>query len=124
MKLEQYRTLWGVLDLTDGEAARSPVHTFDEAIAEFANEGYDGVELPLKLALHIGIDHVKALLIKYHMGCTIQVQPCTSKCIDENSSFFENQKSVDFNALTLSLIPSLIRTLTLTLILTLTLTYP
>ncbi len=50
MKLEQYRTLWGVLDLTDGEAARSPVHTFDEAIAELANEGYDGVELPLKLA--------------------------------------------------------------------------
>jgi hypothetical protein len=62
MKLEQYRTLWGVLDLTGGEAARSPVHTFDEAIAELANEGYDGVELPLKLVLHIGMDHVKVCI--------------------------------------------------------------
>ena len=37
MKLEQYRTMWGVIDETDGSLARSPVHTIEEAVTKLAS---------------------------------------------------------------------------------------
>ena len=56
MKLRVYRTLWGVLQETDGDKAGSPVPGLEEAIAEIARIGYDGVEVPLKCILHLGKD--------------------------------------------------------------------
>ena len=56
MKLKVYRTLWGVLQETDGDKAGSPVLGLEEAMAEIARLGYDGVELPLKCILHLGKD--------------------------------------------------------------------
>lgn len=73
MRLEQYRTLWGVIDETDGRLARSPVRTVDEAIPELARLGYDGVEIPFKLILHIGKDKFKSLLKDHSLKCTIMI---------------------------------------------------
>ena len=56
MKLKVYRTLWGVLQETDGDKAGSPVPGLEEAMAEIARLGYDGVEVPLKCILHLGKD--------------------------------------------------------------------
>ena len=56
MKLKVYRTLWGVLQETDGDKAGSPVLGLEEAMAEIGRLGYDGVELPLKCILHLGKD--------------------------------------------------------------------
>ena len=56
MKLKVYRTLWGVLQETDGDKAGSPVLGLEQAMAEIARLGYDGVELPLKCILHLGKD--------------------------------------------------------------------
>lgn len=73
MKLEMYRTMWGVVDDTDGELARSPVHTPEEAFAALAAQGYDGIEAPLKLLLHWGVERSKALLKKHKLKCTIMI---------------------------------------------------
>ena len=74
MKLRVFRTLWGVLAETDGDKvdislvgrnifrfyleiffpAGSPVPVLEDALAEVARLGYDGVELPLKCILHLG----------------------------------------------------------------------
>lgn len=73
MKLEQYRTLWGVIDEADGRLARSPFRTLEEALAEIARLGYDGIEFPFKMALHLGKERVKALLQKHGLKCTIMI---------------------------------------------------
>ena len=54
MKLRVYRTLWGVLKETDGDKAGSPFLELEEALAEIARLGYDGVEVPLKCILYLG----------------------------------------------------------------------
>ena len=56
MKLEVYRTLWGVLAETDGDKAGSPVLDLEEALREISRLGYNGVELPLKCIFFLGKD--------------------------------------------------------------------
>jgi sugar phosphate isomerase/epimerase len=76
MKLEQYRCLWGVFDVDgddSGTLARSPFQTFDQAIPEIARLGFDGVELPFKMILHIGKEHFKTMLKKHNLKCTITI---------------------------------------------------
>jgi sugar phosphate isomerase/epimerase len=73
MKLEQYRTTWGVIDATDGILAHSPLHTFEEMAREVAKLGYDGIEIPFKCALHLGKDKVKEALKEHGLKCTIMV---------------------------------------------------
>lgn len=73
MKLEQYRTLWGVIDATDGQLARSPHHTLEQAVPELARLGYDGVEIPFKLILHIGKEKFRGLLQQHGLKCTIMI---------------------------------------------------
>lgn len=73
MKLEQYRTLWGNIDDADGQLARSPHRTFDTLIPELASLGYDGIECPLKMILHIGKDKFKSMLKQYGLKCTIMI---------------------------------------------------
>ena len=102
MKLEQYRTLWGVIDVADGEPAKSPHHTFEEvhsaicvhdssrrvashriashctALQRVGGQvmpvlkglGYDGIELPFKLLLHIGPDKVHPVAFFLSVACT------------------------------------------------------
>ena len=73
MRLEQYRTTWGILDATDGQLAKSPVHTFEEAAKAIKELGYDGMEIPLKQCLFFGVDHVKRVLETYELKCTIMI---------------------------------------------------
>jgi sugar phosphate isomerase/epimerase len=73
MKLEQYRTLWGNIDETDGLLARSPYRTIEQVIPELKALGYDGIEIPYKCAHHLGIERMKALLAANSMKCTIMV---------------------------------------------------
>ena len=46
--------MWGVLKETDGDKAGSPFLELEEALAEIARLGYDGVEVPLKCILYLG----------------------------------------------------------------------
>jgi sugar phosphate isomerase/epimerase len=48
MKLNTFRTLWGVLKSTDGNLARSPHTQLEPALRHIKELGYDGVELTLK----------------------------------------------------------------------------
>eukprot|EP00931_Biecheleriopsis_adriatica_P011594 TRINITY_DN112676_c0_g1_i1.p1 TRINITY_DN112676_c0_g1~~TRINITY_DN112676_c0_g1_i1.p1 ORF type:complete len:365 (-),score=61.11 TRINITY_DN112676_c0_g1_i1:137-1231(-) len=73
MKLEQYRTLWGVVDETDGRLARSPFTNLEDALAEIAQLGYDGIECPLKCFLYFGKERVKKLLKQHSLKCTIMI---------------------------------------------------
>lgn len=73
MKLEQYRTLWGVIDESDGMLARSPFRTFEQAIPEIARLGYDGIEICMKMILHIGKARFSSLLKQHGLKCTIMV---------------------------------------------------
>jgi len=73
MKLEMYRSLWGVIDATDGQLAHSPCHTLDDACAALSKLGYDGIELPFKCSLFLGKEHFKATLKKYNLKCTIMI---------------------------------------------------
>lgn len=73
MKLAQYRTLWGTIDVADGDLARSPHRTFEQVIPELARLGYDGIEIPFKLALYIGADKVRAALAQHNLKCNIMV---------------------------------------------------
>mmetsp|Transcript_130701 Transcript_130701/g.279499 ORF Transcript_130701/g.279499 Transcript_130701/m.279499 type:complete len:375 (-) Transcript_130701:27-1151(-) len=73
MRLEQYRTLWGVIDMADGDLARSPFRTFEQAIPEIARLGYAGIEIPFKLILGIGKEKVKTLLKEHGLKCTIMI---------------------------------------------------
>jgi sugar phosphate isomerase/epimerase len=73
MKLEQYRTMWGNIDITDGELAHSPYRNFEELIPELARLGYDGIECPFKCLLHIGKDKVKSLLKQHGMKISIMI---------------------------------------------------
>lgn len=52
MKLRHFRGLWGAIRCTDGDLARSPHLTMNTLFPALKRLGYDGVELPLKLALH------------------------------------------------------------------------
>lgn len=73
MRLEQYRTLWGVIDEFEGELARSPHHSVDTAIPHLAELGYDGIELPFKLALYIGPEKLKTMLSQHDMALTLSI---------------------------------------------------
>lgn len=73
MRLEQYRTLWGTIDDTDGNLARSPFRNLEQVIPELAKLGYDGIELPFKLILHTGKEKFKSLLREHKLKCTIMI---------------------------------------------------
>eukprot|EP00929_Paragymnodinium_shiwhaense_P003850 TRINITY_DN104535_c0_g1_i1.p1 TRINITY_DN104535_c0_g1~~TRINITY_DN104535_c0_g1_i1.p1 ORF type:complete len:393 (+),score=53.90 TRINITY_DN104535_c0_g1_i1:115-1293(+) len=73
MKLEQYRTLWGNLDCTDGRPARAPFQDIEALIPKLAELGYNGIEAPCKSLLFMGPEKVKALLIKHKMKLTCMV---------------------------------------------------
>lgn len=73
MRLEQYRTLWGTIDDFEGELARSPHRNVDTLIPHLASLGYDGVEMPFKLALYLGPDRLKALLNQHGMRLTLSI---------------------------------------------------
>jgi len=65
MKLRIYRTLWGVTADADGDKAESPKLELEEALAEIARLGYDGVEAPLKFILFSGKERFKSLLAQH-----------------------------------------------------------
>jgi len=67
MKLEQFRTLWGIIDLCQGRDSLSPYHDVEELIPKLAELGYDGIEIPFKLAYHFGAEKLRALLNKHNM---------------------------------------------------------
>lgn len=73
MKLAQYRTLWGNIELCDGVPARSPHRTVDDLFPELARLGYDGVEVPLKVIFFIGKDKFKSLLKQHGLKCNIMI---------------------------------------------------
>ena len=73
MKLEQYRTLWGNIDIFDGLLAGSPHHDIDTLLPHLASLGYDGVEMPFKLALFLGPERLKDLLVQYDMHLTLSI---------------------------------------------------
>jgi hypothetical protein len=73
MKLEQYRTLWGNLDVTDGRLARAPHQTIEQLIPALHEQGYNGIEGPLKCMMHIGTDKIKQLLSERDMKLTAMV---------------------------------------------------
>jgi sugar phosphate isomerase/epimerase len=73
MKLEQYRTLWGNIDIFDGLLAGSPHHDIDTLLPHLASLGYDGVEMPFKLALFLGPERLKSLLTQYDMHLTLSI---------------------------------------------------
>ena len=53
MRLRQFRSLWGMVDATDGLLARTPHHTLEALLPVLARQGYRGVEVPLKFALSL-----------------------------------------------------------------------
>lgn len=73
MRLEQYRTLWGNIDDFDGLLANSPHHDIDTLIPHLATLGYDGIEMPLKLALFLEPDRLKSLLNKHNMLISLSI---------------------------------------------------
>jgi sugar phosphate isomerase/epimerase len=73
MILEQYRTLWGNIDIFDGLLAASPHHDIDTLLPHLASLGYDGVEMPFKLALFLGPERLKDLLKQYDMHLTLSI---------------------------------------------------
>eukprot|EP00446_Apocalathium_sp_SHHI-4_P083637 CAMPEP_0177490638 /NCGR_PEP_ID=MMETSP0369-20130122/31368_1 /TAXON_ID=447022 ORGANISM="Scrippsiella hangoei-like, Strain SHHI-4" /NCGR_SAMPLE_ID=MMETSP0369 /ASSEMBLY_ACC=CAM_ASM_000364 /LENGTH=401 /DNA_ID=CAMNT_0018967231 /DNA_START=44 /DNA_END=1249 /DNA_ORIENTATION=+ len=73
MKLEQFRTMWGNIDLSDGPLANAPYHDIEELIPELAKLGYNGIEMPFKQALHIGAERVRALLNEHNMKMTCMI---------------------------------------------------
>jgi len=52
MKLRQFRALWGMIKSTDGHLARSPHTQLETFLPAIKKLGYEGVEVPLKIALH------------------------------------------------------------------------
>lgn len=73
MKLEQYRTLWGNVAALDAQLARSPHTEIDTLLPELKRLGYDGIEVPLKVALFLGKDKLKGMLKDLGLKCTIMV---------------------------------------------------
>lgn len=73
MKLQSYRGLWGILTETDGEKAGSPFLDLEAALAEISRLGYDGVEMPFKLALYFGKDRLKKLLERNNLKLIFQI---------------------------------------------------
>jgi hypothetical protein len=73
MKLEQYRTLWGTIDEFEGDLAKSPHKSIDTVVPHLASLGYDGLEMPFKLALFLGTDKLKSLLHKHQMQLTLSI---------------------------------------------------
>ena len=52
MRLRQFRCLWGMIHATDGHLARSPHADLSTFLPAVKALGYEGVEVPLKIALH------------------------------------------------------------------------
>eukprot|EP00392_Amoebophrya_sp_AT5.2_P003085 g3090.t1 len=73
MKLLQFRTLWGVTDDCDGPAARSPVGSFEQAIARIKQLGFDGIEIPFKYLLSLGVARVQKLLVENELQCNLMI---------------------------------------------------
>ena len=73
MRLEQYRTLWGNIDDFEGLLAKGPHHDIDTLLPHLAALGYDGVEMPFKLALFLGVEKLKKLLLQYQMHLTLSI---------------------------------------------------
>lgn len=71
MRLEQHRTLWGTIDIADGGLARAPHKTFDELIPTLAALGYDGIEIPFKMCLHIGVEKIISMLKAHNMRMSV-----------------------------------------------------
>eukprot|EP01062_Namystynia_karyoxenos_P001423 TRINITY_DN10493_c0_g1_i1.p1 TRINITY_DN10493_c0_g1~~TRINITY_DN10493_c0_g1_i1.p1 ORF type:complete len:379 (+),score=145.70 TRINITY_DN10493_c0_g1_i1:75-1139(+) len=62
MRLEQYRTLWGVINDADGHLARSPHTEIETALPALKALGYDGIECAYKQTLKVGREKFKRLL--------------------------------------------------------------
>jgi len=73
MKLRIYRTLWGILEETDGGKAGSPFLAAEDALQEIARLGYDGVEVPFKFTLLYGKERFKELLKKTGLKVILMV---------------------------------------------------
>eukprot|EP00933_Yihiella_yeosuensis_P042534 TRINITY_DN37154_c0_g1_i1.p1 TRINITY_DN37154_c0_g1~~TRINITY_DN37154_c0_g1_i1.p1 ORF type:complete len:366 (-),score=56.99 TRINITY_DN37154_c0_g1_i1:86-1183(-) len=73
MKLQQYRTLWGVIDECDGIPSRSPVRSLEQAAKELAALGYDGIEIPFKVILYLGKERFKTVLKENNLKCNIMI---------------------------------------------------
>ncbi|MFT5111726.1 MAG: sugar phosphate isomerase/epimerase [Parasphingorhabdus sp.] len=73
MRLEQHRTLWGNIDDFEGDLADGPHRDIDTLIPDLAALGYDGLEMPLKLALFLGPERLKTLLLQHQMLLTLSI---------------------------------------------------
>jgi hypothetical protein len=87
MRLEQYRTLWGNIDAFDGHLVRCPHHDIDTLLPHLASLGYDGVEMPLKLALFLGPERLVTLLRHHQMHLTLSIY--TDSSFNAGSPDFE-----------------------------------
>jgi sugar phosphate isomerase/epimerase len=73
MQLEQYRTLWGNIDDFEGDLAKGPHRDIDTLLPHLASLGYDGLEMPFKLALFLGPERLKELLKRLNMRLTLSI---------------------------------------------------
>ncbi|CAD7947720.1 unnamed protein product [Amoebophrya sp. A25] len=80
MKLLQFRTLWGVIDECDGESARSPAKALEETVLLLKRLGFDGIELPYKLFLHLGVERVAKLLKEQQMKINLMIMTDNVLC--------------------------------------------
>ena len=56
MKLRQFKALWGMIKATDGHLANSPHTTLETLLPHVKKLGYEGIEVPLKVAQWFGED--------------------------------------------------------------------
>lgn len=56
MKLRQFKCLWGMIKATDGHLANSPHTTLDTLLPAVKKLGYEGIEVPFKVAQWFGDD--------------------------------------------------------------------
>lgn len=74
VRLEQHRSLWGALGQEpDGKEAGAPHESVEDLIPALARLGYDGIEVPFKLALYLGTDRLKSLLRRHGMRLSVMV---------------------------------------------------
>jgi sugar phosphate isomerase/epimerase len=71
--LRLFRTVWGILKETDGILARSPYRDLENALPAIKKLGYDGVEVPLKLALYFGKERFKSMLEQNNLKAIMMV---------------------------------------------------
>jgi sugar phosphate isomerase/epimerase len=67
MKLVMMRSLWGVIHTFEG------TRTLPQALKAIAGLGYDGIEVPFKMALQVGSDKFKQMLEDHNLRVGFQV---------------------------------------------------